>query len=82
MSLKLESKYFIVLFVSLGLYYSLKKYEEGFENEFKNSKSLSNQYNYYKGYLDIKDRNIKSLFEENIRKPVNKKINSYINKYF
>ena len=82
MSLKSESKYFIILFVLLGLYYIIKKNEEGFENKYKGSYSLTNQYNYYRGYIDVESRKIKKLFTENIRKPVNKKINSYINKYF
>ena len=82
MSLKLESKFFILLFVSLGFYYMFKKYQDGFENKYKNSWSLTNQYNYYKGYLDIKGRKLKKTFTENIRNPLNKKINSYINKYF
>tara|TARA_B100000963_G_C22531280_1_gene627727 strand:- start:3 stop:245 length:243 start_codon:yes stop_codon:yes gene_type:complete len=80
--MSLKSKFFILIFVSLGVYYILKKNKDGFENKYKNSLSLSSRYNYYKGYLDLKSRQLKKLYTENIKKPINKKINSYINRYF
>ena len=55
---------------------------EGFEHTYKNSWALSNQLTYIKNIYNDNRRKMKSRIDSSLFKPVNKKINYYINKYF
>ncbi len=79
--MKRNNKFYILLFVSLFIYYMSKKSEEGFENDYKHSWALSNQFNYYRGLFDLKTRKINDMLKKNITNPVNNKISYYINRY-
>lgn len=73
---------FCLVLICLVLIYNNINKKEGFEHEYKNSWSLSNQITYLRNKYEQNTKIAELKMNQTFIEPVNKKINYYINKYF